>query len=540
MDSRATDLIRRHEAMAGERQQYERHWQEIARRVLPRSAEFTGQRTVGDERNEYVFDSTAPLALERFAAAMDSMNTPRAQLWHKLKPKNDEIADDITVKRWLERVNRQLWNLRYAPDANFASQIAECYLQLGAFGTTCLQVEDELGKGVRYRAIPLSEIYIDEDAQGRIDTVHRAFRMTARQALQKWGDALPDQIKEAAEKQPLRQFEFIHCVRPNDDRSASRRDFKGMPIASFYLHRETGTILGEGGFRRMPYLVTRYLTAPREKYGRSPAMTVLPDIRMANEMMKTILRAAHKRVDPPLLLNDDGALQSFQTRPGGLNFGMLDEQGRPRVMPLETGGDPGLGHELLQQIRTVINDAFLVTLFQVLVEGPQMTATEVLQRAQEKGALLGPIVGRLQTEMLGPMIERELDILNAAGALDDMPDQLHWTGGDIEIEYDSPITRAMKAEENIGLLRSLESLGPILQYKPDAARRINFDEATLGMALNNAVPSKWLYSDDEMKEMEAAKQQQEQLALALQAAPVAADAARAAADVQSKTGVPIF
>ena len=540
MDERAQDIIRRHEQMAGERAQFEKSWQEIARRVLPRAAEFTGQRTVGDERNEYVFDSTAPLALERFAAAMDSMNTPRAQLWHKLKPRHDDIADDIVVKRWLERVNRQLWNLRYAPDANFASQVAECYMQLGAFGTTCLQVEDELGKGVRYRAIPLTEIYIDEDVQGRIDTVHRKFRMTARQAFQKWGDACPDSIREAAQKMPLRQFEFIHCVRPNAQHEPNRRDFRGMPIMSLYLHMETGSILGEGGFRRMPYLVTRYLTAPREKYGRSPAMTVLPDIRMANEMAKTIIRAAHKRVDPPLLLNDDGALQSFQTRPGGLNYGMLDEQGRPRVMPLETGGDPGLGHELLQQVRTVINDAFLVTLFQVLVEGPQMTATEVLQRAQEKGALLGPIVGRLQTEMLGPMIERELDILNAAGMLDDMPDQLHATGGDIEIEYDSPITRAMKAEENIGLLRSLESLGPILQYKPDAARRINFDEATLGMAMNNAVPSKWLYSDDEMKEMDAQAAAEKQMQLALQAAPVAADAARAAAEVQKSTGAAIF
>ena len=540
MDERASDLIRRHEAMAGERQQFEKMWQDIARRVLPRAAEFTGQQTVGNERGEFVFDSTAPLALERFAAAMDSMNTPRAQLWHKLKPKDDELNDDMATKRWLERVNRQLWSMRYAPNANFASQIAECYMQLGAFGTTCLQVEDEIGKGVRYRAIPLTEVYIDEDVQGRIDTVHRVFKMTARQALQKWGDALPETIREAAQKMPLRQYEFIHCVRPNDDRKASRRDYKGMPIASFYLHRESGTILGEGGFRRMPYLVTRYLTAPREKYGRSPAMTVLADIRMANEMMKTILRAAHKRVDPPLLLADDGALQAFQTRPGGLNYGMLDEQGRARVTPLETGGDPGLGHELLMQIRTVINDAFLVTLFQVLVEGPQMTATEVLQRAQEKGALLGPIVGRLQTEMLGPMIERELDVLNAAGMLDDMPDALMASGGDIEIEYDSPITRAMKAEENIGLLRSLESLGPILQYKPDAARRINFDEATLGMAMNNAVPSKWLYSDDEMKEMDAQAAAEKQMQLALQAAPVAADAARAAAEVQKSTGAAIF
>lgn len=540
MDSRAEDLIRRHGQMVSDRQMYERVWQEVARRVLPRLAEFTGQRTKGDERSEYIFDSTAPLALERFAAAMDSMNTPRAQMWHKLKPRNEDLAEDMAVKRWLERVNKQLWNLRYSPTSNFASQIAECYMQLGAFGTTCLQVEDEIGKGVRYRAIPLTEVYIDEDAQGRIDTVHRAFKMTARQAVQKWGKAAPPSIAEAAEKQPLREFEFIHCVKPNEERDANRRDYRGMPIASYYLHRETGTILGEGGFRKMPYLVTRYLTAPREKYGRSPAMTVLPDIRMINEMAKTILRNAHKAVDPPLLLNDDGALQPFQTRPGGMNFGMVDENGRPKVVPLQTGGDIGLGVDLLEERRRVINDAFLVTLFQVLVEGPQMTATEVLQRAQEKGALLGPIVGRLQTEMLGPMIERELDILNAAGALDDMPDNLVREGGDIEIEYDSPITRAMKAEENVGLFRTIEGLGPISKINPNVMRRFNWDEIASGMAANNGLPAKWVYSDEEMAEMQEREAAQQQLQEILAAAPVAAQAAEAAANVQQKTGVPIF
>ena len=152
-------------------------------------------------------------------------------------------------------------------------------------------------------------------------------------------------------------------------------------------------------------------------------MIVLPDIKMLNEMSKTVIRAAHKTVDPPLLLHDDGVLGLSRggrpnLDPGALNVGGIDDQGRPKVLPLQTGARPDLGLELMEQRRKVINDAFLVTLFQILVEGPAMTATEVLERAKEKGALLAPTMGRQQSEALGPMIERELDILaRVPGAL---------------------------------------------------------------------------------------------------------------------------
>ena len=46
-----------------------------------------------------------------------------------------------------------------------------------------------------------------------------------------------------------------------------------------------------------------------------------------------------------------------------------------------------------------------------------MTATEVLERAREKGALLAPTMGRQQSEALGPMIEREIDILVECGLM---------------------------------------------------------------------------------------------------------------------------
>ena len=138
-------------------------------------------------------------------------------------------------------------------------------------------------------------------------------------------------------------------------------------------------------------------------------MNVLPDIKMLNEMSKTVMRAAHMVTAPPIMLSDDGALQQFNLRPNALNFGAVDDQGRPRAIPFQSGGRVDIGLDMMNQRREIINDAFFVTLFRILVEEPQITATEAMLRAQEKGQLLAPTMGRMQTELLGPCVERELD-----------------------------------------------------------------------------------------------------------------------------------
>lgn len=540
-DSVADEIIRRHAVLEAERANWENHWSEIARRVLPRADEFNQRRTEGDRRQEYVFDSTAPLALERFAAAMDSMNTPRTRKWHKLKPSDSRLTDSHAVKVYLEEVNDVLFYARYSARANFTSQAHELYMTLGAFGTGVMLLEDNMGHGVRYKAHALAEVYIAEDASGRVDTVHRKFEYTARQAAQKFGvDALPREMAECLEKQPDKRFEFIHCVKPSDDMVYGRRDWRGMPWASHYVSCTGRKVVSRGGFRTMPYMVVRYVTSPRETYGRSPAMTVLPDIKMINEMAKTVMRQAHLKVSPPLLLADDGVLQAFQLRPNALNYNMLNEDGSERVKALDVGGDLAIGPEIMEPVRRVINDAFLVTLFQILVDKPNMTATEAMLRAQEKGALLGPTGGRITSEWLGPMIERELDILNAAGMLPDMPDELIEADGDVQIEYDNPLTRAMKAEEGVGTLRTMESVAPMAQIDPSILDRFNLAEIPGALAEVNGMPAKLILSDEEYAALKEQKAQAAQAAQLLEAAPVAADAARAAADVQQKTGLPLF
>ena len=538
MDSRVDEIIREHEQMVAERGVWEEHWRDMAERVLPRQDWFQATNKVpGEKRTEKVFDATAGLALERFAAAMESMLTPRTMKWHKLTSRDPALQNNNEVQAYLDDVTNILFQVRYNPRANFASQAHENYMSLGAFGTGGLFIDDIVGTGIRYKSIHLSEIYFAENYAGVVDKVNRKFELTARQAMQRFGyDALPEKMKNCLERSPEQTFEFIHCVKPNEEIKRGRRDYRGMPYSSYYLALEGRQMMSENGYQSFPYAVSRYVTAPKEIYGRSPAMTVLPDIKMINEMSKTVIRAAHKIVDPPLLLQEDGVLQAFNTRPGALNYGGVDDQGRQVVQPLQTGARVDIGMEMMEQRRKVINDAFLITLFQILVDAPNMTATEAMLRAQEKGALLAPTMGRQQSEMLGPMIERELDILARAGILPPMPEAMIEQGGEIEIEYVSPLNRAQRAEEGVAILRTLESVIPLAQFDPSVLMIFKPEEIARELSEINGVPAKILRSREEIDEMKQQQAEQQQTQQLLDAAPVVANSAKTMAEAAALAG----
>jgi hypothetical protein len=519
-------ILDRYGAMKAHRSLFEITWSEIAKRVLPRQDDFITRQSPGQRREEYIFDSTAQLALPAFASAMESMLTPRTQKWHSLQPLDPVLAEDDEVMTYLELVRDILFRNRYMPGANFASQAYEAYMGLGAFGTGILFIEDGLSKGFRYQTIPLAECFIAEDHQGVVDTVLRRYELTARQAKQKWGDKIPEAIAKCVDKEPDRKFEFIHMVHQNEE--GGRFAYKACDVSI-----EGKVLLAEGGYRTFPYAVSRYTMAPREVYGRSPAWDALADIKTLNEMSKTMLRYGQLVTDPPWITADLDGMAPFAVRPGAVNPGFMGEQGTPLARSLAPEGDPRISLELMDQRRQSINRAFLVTLFQILVDTPQMTATEAMLRAQEKGALLAPTIGRQQSEFLGPLITRELDILAHAGVLPPMPEQLAESGGRLDIVYDSPLSRAQRSEEGVGILRTLEALTPMANIDPTILQVINFEEAARVLAAVNGAPRRVIRSAEEMEAMKQQQVQQQQLATLLEAAPVAADTAKSLAQANS-------
>ncbi len=535
-------IMRDQSSMENSRKTWEQHWEEVAERCLPRASGFTRKKQDGTKRSEKAIDSTPILALERFAAAVESVVTPRTQTWHGLQ--NERFADDNEVQEYFEECTRILFRLRYAPWSNFANQMSENYISIGAFGNGCMFVDELPGKGMRYACYPLQEIYFEENYQGLIDLVHRKFSLTARQAVQQFGkENLPEFIQRASENAPMTKYDFIHRVAPNENvRYVNGEPVagpEGMPIASYYISVSGKKLVRKGGYHTMPYCIGRYQKSPGETYARGPGMTALPDIKVLNEMNKETLIGAQLANRPPVLVADDGALDAFSLVPGSINAGAVSAQGNALAIPFNTGAQPQLGLEMMDQKRKLINDVFLVTLFQVLVDNPQMTATEAMLRAQEKGQLLAPTMGRIMSEQLGPMIEREVDICARMGLFPPPPQQLVDAGMEFDIDYQSPLIRLQKSEEGTGIAQTLQMATSIAQFDRSIMGLFNFGDIMREFADINGMPRTLIKDPEEEQAMKEAQAQQAQLNNLLQAAPNIATAADKIASAQQKFNTPL-
>jgi hypothetical protein len=543
-DGKAGEIIRRQERAASKRGNWESHWEEIAKRVLPRQSDtFTTRGTnssmQGEKKTDEMYDATAAFALERFASAFEGMLTPRNQKWHRLRASDPSLNRDPEVLRWFDDATNLLFQYRYAPKANYASQQHEAYMSLGAFGTGVVFIDKLSPTGLRYKTIHLAECYFEENHQGVIDCNYRRFKMTARQIAQRASESIPESLRwrlpekaaKALEKEPDTEFEIIHFVGPREDKIVGRLDYRGMDYDACYVFVEGKEMLHEGGYTTFPYAISRYVTAPGETYGRSPAMMVLPNIKVLNEQKKTVLKQGHRIVDPVLLAHDDGVLDTFSLKPGAINYGSMTGDGKRLVDVLPTG-NLAIAQEMMDAEKQIINDAFLITLFQIQLENNQrQTATEVIERAREKGALLAPTMGRQQSEALGPMIERELDVLAADGKLPPMPRALIEAEGEYSVLYDSPLSRSMRAEEAGGFMRWME-MGTLLAngtQTPEALDWIEADTAMPELAEILAVPPRWITLPDKVEEKRQGRSQQAAVATMIEGAPAVAGLVKAGA-----------
>lgn len=516
------------------------HWEEVAELILPtsRNTFFYGNYNYpGVKKTDKQIDSTGALALSRFGAICDSILTPRNMLWHGLRAVDDQLMKSREVRLWFEKTVRTLFRYRYAPNANFSAQNQNSYQNLGAFGTQALLI-DEFdytnwgGPGIRYKSVPLGELFLRENHQGLVDGFCRWFRLTARQAKQKWPDTFPSMLQPALEKGSQQLFDFLMRVCPRSDYEARRLDAKGKRFAAYYICLTSKTFLEESGYRMLPIACSRYEQTPGEIYGRSPAMMVLPALKTLNAEKRTFLKQGHRAADPVLLTADDGIVD-LSLRPGAMNKGGVNSDGKLLVQTLPTGNIQ-VTHEMMQEEKSLINDVFMVSLFQILTETPTMTATEVIERTNEKGILLAPTLGRQQSEYLGPMIDREIDVLSAQGLLDPMPPLLREARGEYEMVNTSPLARAMRAQEAAGFMRTVESVKELVNITQDSSLLdpFNFDVAVPEIADIQSVPVSWMATTDEIAAKRKGRAQAQARQQQIQAMPAQAAMMKAQAVVQ--------
>lgn len=510
----------------------------------------SGQRA--QAARQYAYDMTGILALPKFTAVVHRLLTPDGIKWTTLEPTNNELKKSTAVRRYFGELNDKLFRMRYNSRARFVQTKGEAYRSLGVYGNgpqSLVWAKDNGSgqPGFSYKALPMRDCFVIEDDNGNVCGMFRRLHLNARKIKMKFrkvyeNGGLPKAISAELDKatpSETRYFEIVHYVMLRDDYDPNSIHVNRMRYTANYLFVESAEWIGEEeGFISMPYVFPRAGTDAGELYGYSPAMQALPALGGLSAMKKTVLKQGHKAVDPPTLYNDDGVLGNrIDIRPGAGIPGGVNAQGQQLVRPYESGSNFRVAENLLEGERDDIRDSFMAKLFDILLETPEMTATQVMERLSKETALVAPLMGRLQAEDTGPLLEREVALLAEHGQLGEMPPELIEAKGEYTIQYTSPMAKNLHAEEVSAFFRYQEWLTAKAQALSDPGPLdwINEEVAYPQVADYMSVNPMWVRSKDEVDALRNDRAQQKEQEDLLKQAPAMASVATAA----MKNGAPL-
>ncbi|MDO9082906.1 MAG: portal protein [Humidesulfovibrio sp.] len=476
-------------------------WQELAAQIMPRKSPALAQRQPGAANDDAVFDSTPAHSLELLASALGGLLTNPALPWFDLRLGRG-APDDGAVRRFLADCRERLLSVFNAEATGFQTCVHELYLDLCLFGTAVMHVEADPDSVVRFSARPVGEVYLAEDARGVVDSVIRRYALTARQAWAQWGSACSSEVRRLAEDSPEERVEILHAVFPRPGRDPASPASRHFPLASLYVEAGSRHLLEESGYLEMPYMCPRWAKAPGEAYGRGPGLTALSDVRVLNAMSRTALMAAEKMSDPPLMVPDDGFLGPIHSGPGGLSYYRAGSSDRIEALPVRV--DLSAIEAMTERRRQSIRRIFLAD--QLTPEAANTTATEALIRQNEKMRVLGPTLGRMQTEFLAPLIERVFNILLREGELPPWPANL--PQGSLNVDYASPIARAQRQAEAQNLDQAVRYLAPLLSQGDPFHVLDNFEPDAIARHAASlfGLPSDYLRPVEAVRELREARQ----------------------------------
>lgn len=515
-DDRLKALIARSEKLSSMRAPWESHWQELRDLINTDASDFNRRSAPGARKTDYVLDGTAPWALEQLASGLHTFLTSPTDRWFNLCIENYDYSRDYAALQWLEDISDLIYSQYSKSESNSNNSLHELYQDLGSFGTAIEYQEfDRKSMCITFRPYPLADCRILENAQGMVDTIYRDVEMTTRQIRQFFPNLNNDKIEK--QKNEDKCWIVTHAVFPRTDRDSSKLTAVNKPFASIYFCKEADGIFGESGYDEFPYCVPRWTKRAGEVYGRSPGMTCLPDIKMVNAMERVQLRAVQKIVDPPLLTPSDGFMFPIETKPSSLIY--YEDNGtapNQRLMPLETHGRVEVGEDKMQQKRDFIMRCFYADWITRMHKKERQTATEIMDDRNEMLQMMSPILGRLQTELLGRRLRRTYNLLSAAGLIPPAPSSI----GDkrLSIEYISPAAKAQMAVKGMKILSFTQEITPLAQVMPEILDILNPDQMAQELAIYADVSRRVLRSPEEVAQIRATRQQSQAVATMAQTA----------------------
>jgi hypothetical protein len=519
--------IQRHSELKSERHMYESLFQECFDHFLPRKADIVAKRSPGQKHNRpMLFDSTGIQANELLSATLSSGLTNPQTTWFFLTTGDEKLDRDDEVRLWMADTLLRLHAI--INGSNFHSENHEFNLDLGAIGNGCMFVEEDDSTVVRFAARHIAETWIDENSTGMVDTLYREYEQTARQLVHAFGEKnVPAKIARMA-KEPgdQQKFRVLHVIEPREMKG-KKAGPKGYAFASKYILCEDEATLEEGGYREQPFMFARWGKASGEKYGRGPGQTALPDMKMLNLMKKTTIEGAQLTIRPPHVLPHDGYLLPIKWVPGGTIYAKAGHN-TDSIKPLLQNARIDFGIEFVRMVQKQVMEAFMVERFQ-LPNGPQMTATEVMQRTDVMYRYMGPMLANLQHQYLRPLIDRVFAIAYRKKLIATAPEALQ--GKDVSVRYSSPVAKAQRASDGQSIMNAIQAAAPFIQADPAVLDNLDGDEALRHIAEIYGVPERILRARSQIQNMRQARQVQQQKMQQMQESQLMAQNIQAAGPV---------
>lgn len=477
VDAHAKALVervgQRFEKARMRRQKWEPLWQECYDYVLPQRGGFHGMDQAGRGGMEKIYDATAMDAADQLAASMLGNLTPSWSQWFGLKPGPDLTPQEAeALAPILEKAARTIQD--HFDRSNFAVEIHQCYLDLVIGGTASLCFEENEPGGFsafRFNAVPLSDVYLEEGVSGYLDGTYRALSLTLAQIMERYPLAdLPAKVLKDGHKDPQSRFKVLEVVIP---------DGAAFHYASLLMeYGQEPVLLQRAALAASPMINFRWLKSPGEIYGRSPVMKTLPDIKTANKVVELVLKNASIAVTGIWQADDDGILNpaNIELAPGSIIPKAIGSKG---LQPLDMPGRFDISELMLDDLRGRIRHALLTDRLGP-VAGARMTATEVIERSAEMALLLGATYGRLQSELLAPLITRAFGILRRRGEVPDIA----LDGRYVVVDYRSPLARSQgqrNVQNTLSWINSVLAMGPEAAMAVDLARAARFLGEALGV-----------------------------------------------------------
>ena len=537
--SRVKDLIAQGDKLFSKKRPFDSLCQTFAENFFPIRADFTTQRSLGDEFASNLMTGRPVLAHRDLGNALSSMLRPRGTSWFHARTGDEDINNDASSKQWLDAKSDVMRRAMYDQHSGFVRATKQGDNDFVAFGQTVISVDpNRYLDGILYRNWHLKDVAWCENAELIIDLVHRNWQLEARSLVKLFPDKVAAAVRKMVRDEPYREIKCRHIIIPEDeyDLSVEKKGSRNrLPFTSIYIDCENDTILEEVPAKRSNYVIPRWVTVSGSQYAYSPATVVsLPDARLLQQMTLTLLEAGQKAVDPPLKATAEAIQGGVNTFAGGITWvdAEYDERmGAALERLMDRPGELNWGDAREEKIERMISEAFFLNVINLpeAQGGDKMTAYETQERVKEYIRRALPLFEPMEVEYNGGLCEQTWNVamdLGMFGSFEDMPDALR--GHEINWQFESPLQEANSRAKSLAFRETAELMAIAAQMDPGTRFDVDIDKA-FRQALGGVAPADW----EVPKEIaDNAKAQQAQIDRAAQAA----QAMSMGADVATKVG----